>query len=385
MSSSERVPQYGEGAEGGNPPSVVYLMGAGASHACVRSLGSQDGLLMDSLSTSLNAFAGNLVTEDYGGHPGLLALVNDIIEGQADFEHVVTFLSDSPSSLHRDFGNDLKAGFERVLRQQLQMIEKDIGRPPVDLYAALFDMYNVGGCPESLRGVLTINYDLYIERALEMAGFTEINFGFNLGRNAAEGAISLAKLHGSFDWQATWPLSLRDEGAEAKYPTVWIPPGIEKDKGGYPFNALWGWAREILTCDVLRIVGCRLDGNDWDLVSLLFNAVHGRTEHRPCRVELIDSPQQGEALALRYPYLSATPLLQLDDIGSRIVGELLGQAPRPLTSLSEGERADVMAAANAGLNWFDLWFQQKGESLYTTTPSVDTPTGTFAAYLGVAS
>ena len=84
----------------------------------------------------------------------------------------------------------------------------------------------------------------------------------------------LIKLHGSFNWKRGFRSIIVDE-EQAKTveqeEMLWIPPSIEKERDAYPFNLLWGKAFQLLDCDVLRIIGCKLSQNDWGLISLLYN------------------------------------------------------------------------------------------------------------------
>ena len=88
---------------------VVYLVGAGASHGCVKFVGSARGMLMRDLNQRLADTVRALVTEEYEGDERLSTLVNAVIDDHTDFEHVITFLADSPSDLHRRFANSLRA------------------------------------------------------------------------------------------------------------------------------------------------------------------------------------------------------------------------------------------------------------------------------------
>src|SRR5207249_3124295 len=121
---------------------------------------------------------------------------------------------------------------------------------------------------EELGGILTINYDEYIEQAIQSFQDQSVDFGIDVrGNERKRNSIRLLKLHGSFGWEDAWPIVVK--GGATKL--CWIPPGIQKARDRYPFDVLWGLAREMLDCDVLRIVGCRLSPNDWDLISLLFS------------------------------------------------------------------------------------------------------------------
>ena len=336
---------------------------------------------MASLNSPLSEGIRELVHTKYQRDASLTNLANAIIDNEADFEHVVTFLDESPSGVHQDFGADLRRLFEEVLREQLGKIKDDLGEDPVDLYTALFDMHNIAGFSETLGGVLTTNYDLYIEQALESAGFGPIDFGFPVRHTEWEGGTPLVKLHGSFGWTATWPPSVRTRDAGDAGPTLWIPPGIQKPKQGYPFNVLWGFAREVLACDVLRVIGCRLDGNDWDLISLLFSSLHVKTDYRPYRVEVIDAPSHAQAIQERFPYLAAQSILELPGLGQQLVSEYTGREPREYAELDDAEQRAVVATAGTSRNWFEIWLRQQAEFLFSELGTVDTPNGFFAKFL----
>ena len=145
--------------------SVVYLIGAGGSHASIQAVGSSRSILMRDLTIRLASAVRRLVTSEDTYRP-LANVVNEIID-DADFEHVITFFDESPSALHRDFANQLRRIFEAVLIEQLSQIEQELGTARVALYSALLDMYNVTGINEHLQAILTLNYDNYIEGAAQ--------------------------------------------------------------------------------------------------------------------------------------------------------------------------------------------------------------------------
>ena len=119
-----------------------------------------------------------LAENEYSAYPSLNDLVNTVINEDTDFEHVISFLDGAPSLLHRRFANDLRSAFQEVLRDRLQAVSTDADGNPIGLYTALFDFYNLSGCHEALQGILTTNYDPYIEEALVAAGHGPIDFGF---------------------------------------------------------------------------------------------------------------------------------------------------------------------------------------------------------------
>lgn len=366
---------------------VAYLIGAGGSHACVETLGSSNGILMSDLATDLVAGTKRLVESDDQYRP-LLGVVNEIVNEEADFEHLITFFDESPSAVHRAFADGMREVFESVLSERLRQIEMEFGRRRASLYTALFDMYNVKGIDESLHGVLTLNYDDYIEvAAAEIRDSPSMDLDFGASTNEVQRSW-LLKLHGSFAWEDGWPIRRRATGSSSR--PLWIPPGIRKGKERYPFNLLWGLARDVLNCDVLRVIGCRLGPSDWDLISLLFSTRHANQDRDvPYSIEIIDSPKNAARLQESYPYLGVKSLFEIDtlDVGRNLVGEFLGTAPRKYGALSDAEttRLQEVVERKGNENWFRRWLVQMGEGLQATLgeESTDTDKGAFRRWLEI--
>jgi len=355
---------------------VVYLLGAGASHACAKAVNSTYGILMGDLTQELADRLREVVQRDFGGEESLNALVNNVIDERTDFEHVITFLDESPSKLHKGFADVLRQTFEDVLRNRLRQIQSEQGATPDRLYFALLDMHEVPGLGEELRGFLTLNYDSYLEHAITRSQTHSLDAGVYISPSPAPNEpIRVLKLHGSFDWDDAWPITTRGEA------TLWIPPGIQKAKERYPFNLLWGLARELLDCDVLRIVGCRLGANDWDLISLLFTTRHTNTARAPYRTEIIDAPEQARRLQFDFPYLGAQSLLEIEPIGSQLIAEFTGGSPRAYATLTTPEQEEVIRKAGTNRNWFLLWLKLKAEATYRDLGSVATKQGEFQRLL----
>lgn len=357
--------------------SVVYLIGAGASHACVSSVGSPHGILMRHLGKPLWARLRELVNNDFAGDASLEYLVNSVIDDSTDFEHIITFLDDAPSLRHRQFAERMRTAFEEVLRDRLSLIREETQGDAVRLYKVLIDIYSVDRSPEALKGIITTNYDEYIEDAIEQVGQHPVDFGVRVGPSLHQAqAIRLLKLHGSFGWQNTWPIT-RGQVGDA---TLWIPPGITKAKQSYPFNALWGLAREMLSCDVLRVIGCRLGPNDWDLISLLFTMQHSSMINRP-QIEVIDAPLHVKRLKESYPYLEILSILEVEPTGSQIVGEITAREPQVFLDLSEDQQQQIIDTAGLDRNWFELWLRAKVESLSIDLGTVWTASGVVDEFL----
>ena len=357
---------------------VVYLIGAGASHACVKRANSSLGILMEDLGQPLSDKLREIVQEQYQNDVSIGELVNSVVNKATDFEHIMTFLEESPSRPHRKLANDMREAFEEVLREKLDSIHTEIGTSPVELYEVLLDMYDVEGFPEVLRGILTTNYDGYIEEAIRRRCTGPVNFGFNMTRaGAASDDAPLLKLHGSFGWGDTWPISFDGEDA-----TLWIPPGIQKAKQGYPFSVIWGLARDLLSCDILRVIGCRLSSNDWDLISLLFTTRHVGELYRPYRIEIIDDPLRAEEIKESFPYLGVRSILEIEGVGSAVVDALSGGAKGRFEELTDEEKRGFFGGQKRGHNWFALWLKLKVETHSISLGAMSTKRGLVESFLG---
>lgn len=331
--------------------------------------------LTDPLLEELTPIAQDTYQED----PRLEALVNTVIGNTADIEQIITFLSQSPSSSHHKLADKLRHAFVRVLKKRLADIEAHHGEPPIQLYQTAIDLYDIGGFEEVLKGVLTLNYDMYIEEAIRSVG-RGVDFGIATDDTTASKTYRLLKLHGSLNWKHAWPISLNETG-EAPF---WIPPGIQKLKDQYPFNALWGLARELLDCDILRIVGCNLSPNDWDLIALLFATRHTHdTRTEPYRVEVIDSPASAARLRQAFPYLDIQPIFEAGLAGKRFLFEITGDADRSYGSFSDEEQEEVRRRLGSQ-NWFKVWLQHMAEGLLEEKGSVATPSGHVERFLEAA-
>ncbi len=364
------------------PTRVAYLLGAGATHASVQSQGSPRSLIMPGLVGSLYERMRERYLEHFVDEEGVRRLVNEVVDTSTDFEQLITFLEDTPSDVHRRFAQELKAVFSSVLRSSLEQVEAELSPHHSELYAVLLDMYSVPGFDETLCGFLTLNYDAFLEHAVVQRMGQTVDYAIDvraqLGENANQGgAVRVLKLHGSFGWRNAWPIEM----ATANDPGLWIPPGIRKAKTDYPFNAIWGAARELLDCDVLRIVGCNLGPNDWDLVSLLFTTMHGRDADTPYRIEVITWPSDALRMGGDFPYLRVQSMLELPDVGPMVVSELLGRDPVDFESLDDDARQSAIEKSNDIGNPFEHWLRLKAELMFRQLPSIETPNEILSDFL----
>jgi hypothetical protein len=365
------------------PRRVVYLLGAGATQGVVQFAGSSEDLVMPGLIGRLLERMHEEYVQEFADHKGMAHLVNDVVDDRTDFEHLLTFLEDTPSGRYQEFADRLKTVFSKVLRAALDNVRQELGEKHSALYAVLVDMHQVEASGESLAGFLTLNYDSFLEHAIENVLGRSVDYGVQVREGANGGdPIPVFKLHGSFSWRHTWPL----EVAEEMDAGLWIPPGIRKAKGDYPFNAIWGAARELLDCDVLRLIGCNLGPNDWDLVSLLFSTMHGREEAGPYEVEVIGWPETASRIAEAFPYLNVRSLLEIDGIGPQSIAEVLGSAPTEFSALNEQDRnTAVENAASKIANPFEHWLRLKGELMLRDLTTIETQKGLFEEFVEASS
>lgn len=363
------------------PRRVSYLFGAGATQGAVQYAGSTQSLVMPGLIQRLLDRTNTAYAEEFSDHAGLRHLVNDVVDPDTDFEHLLTFLSDTPSRRYQEFAERLKGVFSEVLRRALADVRKELGDQHYALYAALLDMHNVADSGERLVGMLTLNYDDFLERAIERGLGRTVNYGVDVAGSEAgdeQDPIHVLKLHGSFSWQSVWPIQIAAQPDTG----LWIPPGIRKSKGEYPFNAIWGRAREVLDCDVLRIVGCNLGPNDWDLVSLLFTTMHGRESAQPYEIEIIGRPRNAKKLSELFPYLTPRSLLEISGIGAQLVAELLGGTPTDFSELDDKAQELARRAADERIdNPFQQWLRLKGELMYRDLPTIETERNLFQQFI----
>lgn len=165
---------------------------------------------------------------------------------------------------------------------------------------------------ETLSGIITTNHDGLLQVASQIVS-KAVNLGFRFSSEDfvqanSESVPPILQLHGSFTWRFGVPIKVGRLRRTSKYDdTVWIPPTILKEAKNYPFNKLSGHAYDLLTrhCDVLRVVGASLTQNDWNVLSLIFNAQQHResTNKRAFLIQLIMPHEDGEKIEKSCGYL----------------------------------------------------------------------------------
>jgi hypothetical protein len=290
-----------------NPKRVVYLWGAGATHAEAQRLGSTVSLLMrdsshsgEGITTRILRRTGKKVVSSFSGEEA----------GNVDIEKLISLLAGSGTKSHADLAERLRENYFAELKASLYNA-KILDNP--DLAVQLFKMHNNSNFQrqiEVLTGIISTNHDGLLQLASQQV-YDGINPGIRFDSDdykASESAPQIIQLHGSFTWQFGMPMKVIKLHRKSSYKdTVWIPPTILKETKNYPYNKLSGLAYELLArhCDVLRVVGTSLTQNDWNVLSLIFNAQRHReiTKGEPFVVELIMPQEAGEQIKKDCAYL----------------------------------------------------------------------------------
>ena len=298
------------------PKKIVYVMGAGATQAEVSFRGGEPlNLLMRDNTKLGEGIATRIMKKSRLKKP--LG-----IEDEVDIEKLISLLWSTGNKKDRDNAIKLRELYYKEIvegRNQADVLNKPA------LASCLLDMHkNVlfDGKIEALSGVISLNHDnLFHVASQEIHGGLNLGFHFHSTDYTKNEEIpSVIQLHGCFGWINEHPIRVKHlalDGSDSNN-LLWIPPTILKESKEYPFNKLSGLSYELLAnrCDVLRIVGCSLSQNDWNLISLIFISQHKQfiTTGNCYNIELIVDHQNGETVKKEYSYLhNVIPIGYLTD------------------------------------------------------------------------
>jgi len=275
------------------PNRVVYLFGAGATHAELQNiapvLAERQGLLVSHVSSR--------VIERAGREPGYIkdvAMVSGT-SGSLNIELLISLIENSKIR-----------GWERKTHRLKDLVRKDIEGILTEartrrfyLHKALFEMHQQQPIQEKeeLAGLISLNYDSVLDTAYkEYYGQPRYCFSLDTDKTASTG-VPLLKLHGSFSW--------KNQTIRGRQRTIEIIPlGSTKSYIHPPYGCIWNQALEnLITCDTLRVIGCSLSQNDFHLIDLLFKAHLERG--RAFEIEIIAGDDVGEAIRRTYGFFPA--------------------------------------------------------------------------------
>lgn len=296
----------------------MYLWGAGATHAEVQYLGAHTvNLLMRDNDESGEGVA----TRILGQLPKRWRSSFAVDQG-TDIEKLISLLAAGNIDRYTKLAETIRRLYFSDIRRNL-WLAKVLNNPALATGLLSLHADATFRQREVLTGIITTNHD-----GLLLVAAQSVHNGVNLGIPFRSDDVTVATtdtppivhLHGSFTWTFGLPLrvSLLSESTTYSPDTVWIPPTIIKESKSYPFNKLAGLAYELLSrqCDVLRVVGSALTQNDWNVLSLLFNAQRHRelTQGAAFRIELVMPQRAGSEIRTACSYLkNLTPIGHLSD------------------------------------------------------------------------
>lgn len=327
---------------------VVYLFGAGATHAVVKALNPDLGLLTVNIQEQIESNYTNRGIDS--------AIWNELVTQGNDVEHLISVLE----SQHNYSASERLRKYYRDAIVSLS--EKIPTNPfPTNLYSLLIDLHDITELNEDLLSCITLNYEDILERSIKS------HFGYCVdyvvktdNKQTRISPIKVYKLHGSFNWFNSRPVNVKKMTAIKSKDTLWIPPGVEKRKENYPFNFLWGKVIEdLLNCDILRVVGCSLSRNDWGLIPLLYTVQRFNQKGKKVEIEIIDYPDTAKTIKQTYKYLRTKGLIDLPDVLSFYKKQFPDTSPEPqIISEIENKFAD-----KDKINPFQEWLDAKADFL----------------------
>lgn len=328
---------------------IVYIVGAGATQAEAAHAGHHVNLLMK--NSDLGVGISERILDKASMGKKLIRKILSI-EEETDIEKLITLLSATGTVKNIEYAEILKKNYYQEIIGSIN----DVGilyNP--ELAIALLQMHTnkkFSGI-ENLVTIISLNHDNLFQEASQTV-HSCINLGFDFFSTEFKPcdnirAPYLIQLHGSFSWRRQKQIQVVKIKPESQYdPSMtWIPPSILKETKDYPFNKLTGLAYELLVdCDILRIVGCSLSQNDWNLLSLIFNAQNAQyIESKVCfKIELIMDIDNFDYFKKEISYLrNVIPISQLDD------GDFSGY------KIKKGERVRPSELDNP----FEFWLKTK--------------------------
>lgn len=271
------------------PKKVVYLFGAGATHAELTNLYpkqsinqgflEKNGLLISQVSKRVFKNASD---------QGLLKKTIKNLLSYKTLSNIELFISLIRSN---------RIESEKIIKSLIELIEQDLTGLLDDwrlkrfyLHKSLLELHSKIKDKEELIGLISLNYDNVLDDAYETVKYPpKIEYCTSFSNQTS--GIPFLKLHGGF--------KLKDK-KNRKIPIM--TPGINKNYLELPYNFIWGRALEILiNCDILRVIGCSLSPNDIGLVDLLFKAHLARG---PIEIEIINADKTGREIKENYGFFS---------------------------------------------------------------------------------
>ena len=362
-----------------NNEKVVYLFGTGATQADASLVDDRIHLGMTYVKDGiLKKITDRKISE-------LEDIKNELVGEYTDVEQLITLYESSNSGKHKKIAKSLRELFREEVLEQIEKLDKSPfavnGKFTPMLCAALLDMHEVKGLNETLCGIMTLNYEDMIERAAQSVN-GRVNYLLDFSKikikhfKIRKSGTIILKLHGSFNWRNEFPMSVEDN-IEKEEDVLWIPPGVEKHNEIYPFNIIWGKARELLNCGTLRIIGCSLSRNEWHLVSMLYGTQKLNKTKKEYNIEIIGSPKAGDAIKEAYPHLGIKRIYEIKEVRDFVIGDLFALSSTKPPIIEDKTIIEYLK----NKNYFGIWLRAKGEDLISKGISLNTTKNIFSNYL----
>jgi hypothetical protein len=284
------------------PTKVVYLFGAGATHAELQNidtdLAEERGLLVSQVSKRVIEKA----RRDSRYRKGVDTV--SATSGSLNIELLISLIENSKIYRWEYKTKRLKD----LVREDIEEILSAPKARRFYLHKALFELHKQAAAQrkEKLVGLISLNYDDVLDTAYEQYHGPP-HYCFSLDEPLLVDDVPLLKLHGSFNW--------KDRQIRGRKRTIEIIPlGSTKNYIHPPYGCIWNQALETLIgCDTLRVIGCSLSQNDFHLIDLLFKAHLERGT--PFDIEIIAPANAGDAIQKNYGFFPRIKTLtQIPDI-----------------------------------------------------------------------
>lgn len=335
-----------------NKKKVVYLFGSGASHAVINAIDPSKQLLTSDIRQKIGEINKPPNVTDIPAR-----VWNELMDPDVDIEHLISILE---TNYHYDSTQKIRKYYHDAIlnlsKEILENIEKPEYKP--NLYSILFDLHSVRGLMETVSCIMTLNYENILEQALKFHLNIEVDYLVEKKKKKSGiKTIPILKLHGSFNWKNTRPISIGKAYKMQSSDTLWIPPGLDKKKETYPFNILWGKAFEyLMSCNILRVVGCSLSRNDWGLIPLIYTALRLSEKKKTFEIEIIDFVDIGEKVGRDYPYLNIKSTIEINEFKNYLIDVYTLSASDPIP---EYIKSDMSSDASKKVNIFEWWLKSK--------------------------
>ena len=278
---------------------IVYLLGAGATHAELSHALKEDaaapnflkdkGLLLKLVSKRVTTLA---QSKEFFKSIKVFSAPT----GSSNIELLISLIEDNNNQIKKSSG--ITTQLKKLVENDIKGVLTETLRKKFYLHKALLELDRENRDREDTLGYISLNYDTVLDEAYcEILKTKKPNYCIapleEINNKNKKKLPLLLKLHGSFKWRGYSKIE--------KIPI--IPLGVNKNYLQLPYSFIWGYAHEILKkCDVLRVIGCSLSQNDFRLIDLLFKAhLHKKS---PFEIHIIDFDENGDSIKGNYEFFT---------------------------------------------------------------------------------